>query len=717
MKSYGQFCPVAKAAQIFCERWTALIIRDLGAGATRFSELHRGAPLMSRSMLARRLQELEAEGIIERKANDAGRGASYQLTPAGREFLPVVDALGVWGQRWTRRELADGEVDFRLLLWSMERFVRPDAFGERRTVVRLEFTDQPASRRLWWFVNEAGEVDLCLRDPGYEVDLYLSATLRDMIYIWRGDLPLGVALANGRLQADGPSPLMRALPTWLARHRLAHVGSQRADAPRGDAQVSQTAPSSDTERALEALAARLRGALLMPGQAGFDAARQVWNASVDRYPAAIARCAGAADVKDCVEWVREHGLCVSVRGGGHNIAGTAICDAGLVIDLSGLRSVHVDPGLGRVRVAPGATLGDVDREAQAMERVVPAGIVSATGIAGLTVAGGFGWLTRKHGYTSDNLVSVDVVTAAGEFVRASRDENPDLFWAVRGGGGNFGIVTSFEFTAHPFGPLVVAGIVVHPFSRAREVIELYRELSETAPDELTCLLLLRKAPSAPFLPPDVHGRPIAAIAACHAGSPAVAAQAMRPLKRWGRPVADTLEPKPFAEHQKLFDAAQPKGRRNYWKSDYFRDFPPALTDILLAAAEGLTSPHSSILVMQLGGAAARIGEDESAVSHRDARHVVNLSASWEHPPDAPHIDWARQIFASMAPYSLGGGYLNFLTADELAAGDARVRAAYGPEKYARLAALKAAWDPTNLFRHNQNIRPAESTPMRAGETT
>ena len=712
MKGYGQFCPVAKAAEVFCERWTALIVRDLGAGSMRFTELQRGVPLMSRSMLSQRLQRLESEGIIERRPNDAGRGWTYHLTPAGREFLPVVKALGLWGQRWSRRELADGKVDVGQLLWAMERFVRADAFGDRRTVVQFEFTDQPPNKRRWWFVNEAGEVHLCIKDPGFEVDLYLSARLRDMICIWRGDLSLTLALETGRLEALGPSSLRRALLAWLTLHPLAGVRSQREDAPQPHAPALGTNLSADPDRALEALAARVCGPVLQPGQPDYEAARQVWNATIDRYPAAIARCSGAADVKDCVDFARASETPLSVRGGGHNIAGTAICEDGLVIDLSGLRSVQVDPQRRRVRVAPGATLGDLDRETQAFGLAVPGGIVSTTGIAGVTLAGGFGWLTRKWGYTSDSLLSVDLVTAAGDFVRASRDENADLFWAIRGGGGNFGIVTSFEYQAHPLGPQVMAGIVVHPFSRAHETVELYRQLCETPPDELTCLLLLRKAPPAPFLPAEVHGRPIAAIAACYAGGLAAARKAIRPLKTFGRPLADTIEPKPFCDHQKLLDAAQPKGRRYYWKSDYVGAFPAGLADVLLAAAEGLTSPHSAILVMQLGGAMGRVGEGESAVSHRNARYLVNFSASWEHTPDEAHVAWARQCLSAMTPFSLGGGYVNFLTADELAAGDTRVRAAYGAAKYARLAVLKARWDPTNLFRHNQNIGPAVPSEIR-----
>jgi FAD/FMN-containing dehydrogenase/DNA-binding HxlR family transcriptional regulator len=708
MRGYGQFCPVAKAAQVFCERWTALIIRDLGSGVARFSELHRGVPLMSRSMLSRRLQELECEGIIERRPNEAGRGWTYHLTTAGRELLPAVKALGIWGQRWSRRDLAEGEVDVSQLLWSMERFVRAEAFGDRRTVVQFEFKEQPANRRRWWFVNEAGEAQLCVKDPGFEVDLYLTTRVRDMIRIWRGDISLAGALESGLLEVFGPPSLRRALPRWLALHPLAGVRPACEDVQQFRSHRLDTDATRDTDRAISALAARLSGPVLLPGQPEYEPARQIWNAMIDRYPAAIARCGGAADVKDCVDFARDNGMAVSVRGGGHNIAGTAICDDGLVIDLSGSRSIHVDARRRRVRVAPGVTLGELDREAQAFGLVVPAGIVSSTGVAGLTLAGGFGWLTRRWGFTSDNLISVDLVTAGGDLVRASRDENADLFWAIRGGGGNFGVVTSFEFGAHPLGPLVVAGMVVHPMARACQAIDLYREVCAAAPDELTSLLMLRKAPPAPFLPAAVHGQSVAVVAACHGGSPAVATKLMRPLKKFGQPLADTIEPKLFCEHQRLFDAAQPKGRRYYWKSDYFDELSAEVTDLLLFAAERLTSPHSAILVMHLGGAAARIPDNESAASHRHARYVVNIAASWEHPPDEPHVAWARQSFSAIAPYSLGGGYINFLTADELAAGDERVRASYGSYKYERLSRLKATWDPTNLFRHNQNISPATS---------
>ena len=470
------------------------------------------------------------------------------------------------------------------------------------------------------------------------------------------------------------------------------------------------------DKALDALAARLHGPLLEPGDAGYEPARRIWNAMIDRRPAAIARCSGAADVEDCVDFARETGMSLSVRGGGHNIAGTSLADGGLVVDLSGLRGVHVDPATRRVRVQPGATLADLDRETQAHGLVVPSGIVSETGVAGLTLAGGFGWLSRKWGYTCDHLISADVVTAAGEHVRASADDNDDLFWGLKGGSGNFGVVTSFEFAARVLGPEVTAGIIVHPFAAAREVIGLYRELAASASDELSLLLVLRKAPPAPYLPQAVHGQPIAALALCHAGERAAAEREVAPIKAFGSPHADTVGSKPFRAHQKLLDAGQPKGRHYYWKSDYVADLPPDLDDVLIGAAEALTSPHSAILVMQLGGAARRVGEDESAVGLREAGHVVNFSGSWEGGSPEAHVAWAREAFDALQPFSMGGGYLNFLTEDDLAGDGLRVRRAYGAQQHARLGRLKARWDPDNLFRNNHNIAPAERSaraPRRA----
>ena len=450
--------------------------------------------------------------------------------------------------------------------------------------------------------------------------------------------------------------------------------------------------------------ASLGGELIQPNDAGYDDARKVWNAMIDKRPALIARCRGTADVITAVKFAREHNLLFSVRGGGHNIAGSALCDDGLTIDLSGMKGLHVDLKTRTVRAQPGCNLGDLDRETQIFGLVVPAGIVTDTGIAGLTLGGGFGWLTRRYGYTCDNLLSVDVVTADGSFLTASDKENSDLFWGLRGGGGNFGIVTSFEYQAYPVGPQVTAGIVIHSMEKAREVVGFFREFSASAPEELCCLLTLRLAPPAPFLPPEVHGKPIVGIAVCHSGSLEDGERAVLPLKEFGEPLADTIAPKPFVVHQTLFDVAMAPGRHYYWKSHYLPEFLEAAGNVLMGHAAKISSPHSSILVFQLGGALARFGETDTPAGNRNAAYVLNVAAAWEEPTHTDEqIAWARGCWSDMQQFSTGGVNVNFLTGEE---GDKRVRAAYGDANYKRLVEIKNKYDPQNVFRLNQNIPPS-----------
>lgn len=458
------------------------------------------------------------------------------------------------------------------------------------------------------------------------------------------------------------------------------------------------------ERTLEKFKASLGGELIQPNDEGYDDARTVWNAMIDKRPALIARCSGTADVIAAVNFARENSLLFSIRGGGHNIAGTALCDDGLTIDLSGMKGLHVDLKTRTVRAQPGCNLGDLDRETQIFGLVVPAGIVTDTGIAGLTLGGGFGWLTRRYGYTCDNLLSVDVVTADGSFLTASEKENSDLFWALRGGGGNFGIVTSFEYQAYPVGPQVTAGIIIHSMERASEVVGFFREFSAAAPEELCCLLTLRLAPPAPFLPPEVHGKPIVGIAVCHSGSLEDGERAVLPLKEFGDPLADTIAPKPFVVHQTLFDAAMAPGRHYYWKSEYLPEFLEVAGKVLMGHAEKISSPHSSILVFQLGGALARFGETDTPAGNRNAAYVLNVAASWEDPTQTDEqIAWARGCWSDMQQFSTGGVNVNFLTGEE---GDKRVRAAYGAANYKRLVEIKNKYDPQNVFRLNQNIKPS-----------
>ncbi|HSD66105.1 MAG TPA: FAD-binding oxidoreductase [Vicinamibacteria bacterium] len=451
---------------------------------------------------------------------------------------------------------------------------------------------------------------------------------------------------------------------------------------------------------LEAFRAAMRGETLVPGEPGYDQARTVWNGMIDRRPALVARCSGVADVLHCVELARELDLLVSVRSGGHHIAGKAVCDDGLGIDLSRMRGVRVDPGARTARVGPGATLGDLDHETQAFALATPLGINSTTGVAGLTLGGGFGWLTRKLGMAADNLVAADVVTAEGQLLHTSETHEPDLLWGLRGGGGNLGIVTSFEFRLHPVGPEVLAGLVFHPFSAARDVMRHWREVMASAPDELSCFVVARKAPPLPFLPAAWHGREVLVLAMLHAGDPAAAAAATRPLRGYGKPLADVVAPTPYVAFQKALDPLLLPGARNYWKSHNLSSLPDAAIDTFLGHVERLPSPQCELLMAHLGGAAGRVPASATAYPHRDASFVMNVHARWESRQDDEDCTaWARKAFDAMAPYATGGTYVNFMTDDE-----DRARAAYGAN-YDRLARLKKRYDPTNLFRMNQNVPP------------
>ena len=452
---------------------------------------------------------------------------------------------------------------------------------------------------------------------------------------------------------------------------------------------------------IEALAARLRGNILVPDNAFYDEARSVWNAMIDRRPGLIVRCAGASDVVHAVRFAREHSLLVSVRGGGHNIAGHAVCDGGLLIDLSQMRSVRVDASVQRAWVEPGALLADVDKETQAFTLAVPTGINSTTGIAGLSLGGGFGWLTRKYGLTIDNLMTADVVTADGGLVRASLTENSDLFWAIRGGGGNFGVVTAFEFQLHQVGPQVLSGLVVHPFADAGTVIRKYRKALEAAPDELTCWVVMRQAPPLPFLPVEWHGKEVLVLAICYCGRIEEGERATAELRAIGTPIADVVGPTPFTAWQQAFDPLLAPGARNYWKSHDFTELSDAAIDVLIDAIRRLPGPECEVFIGHVGGAAGRIAAEATAFPQRNSHFVMNVHARWrEIRMDQPCMDWARGLFEAAKPHAAGTAYVNFMPQDEIE----RVEAAYG-SNYQRLVEVKRKYDPLNFFRMNQNIRP------------
>jgi len=448
------------------------------------------------------------------------------------------------------------------------------------------------------------------------------------------------------------------------------------------------------EATVRAFAAGLSGPLLSPGDAGYEETRKVWNGMIDRRPALIARCAGVTDVATAVGFARSHGLLLSVRGGGHNTPGIAVCEGGLMIDLAGMRSVRVDPVQRTARVEGGATWSDFDRETQLFGLATTGGAISHTGIGGLTLGGGLGWLAGKHGLACDNLLSADLVTAEGKVLTASAAENAELFWGLRGGGGNFGIVTSFEYRLHPVGPLL-AGPVLYPFAKAKEALALYRDFATSIPDEAKTIAGLMNSPD---------GNPVAAIVVCYNGSLEAGERVLRPPRSFGPPVADEVAPTPYCKAQTFFDEAFVRGRRYYFKSNFMQTISDEAIATLVEHFATAPSSMSMLYFQQLGNAANRVGATETAFSHRDALCEWGCDAVWLDPAqDAANIRWAREVAEAMRPFTTGSDYVNHigLEAEE---GTDRIKAAFGAN-YDRLVALKNRYDPTNLFRHNQNIKP------------
>jgi FAD/FMN-containing dehydrogenase len=469
--------------------------------------------------------------------------------------------------------------------------------------------------------------------------------------------------------------------------------------------AGQTATEAALDaKALEGFVAGTRGAVLQQGDPGYDDARAIWNGLIDRRPALIVQCTGPADVVDGVNFARENDLLLSIKGGGHNVAGNAVNDGGLVIDLSQMRGVRVDSSTGTVRAESGATWGDCDRETQLFGLAVPGGVVSTTGIAGLTLHGGVGHLRRKYGLSIDNLISVDIVTADGRLRRASADENEDLFWAVRGAGSNFGVVTSFEFQAHPVGPMVMVGAVFYPLEDGVEILPAWRDYMAEAPDELSSLAFFWNVPPGEPFPEEHHGKPVLIIAGAYSGSVDDGEPVVQPLRELAEPLIDLTGPWPWLGLQSGFDALFPKGQLRYWKSRALS----ALTDDAIAEiadfAARRPTPLTDLVVWHHGGAMSRVGETETAYGGRDAPFLVTGEASWTDPAQTDEaIAWSRDVWNAMERYSTGGVYLNFPGLGEEQ--EALARAGHGAN-YERLAALKAKYDPANLFRMNINIPPA-----------
>lgn len=453
--------------------------------------------------------------------------------------------------------------------------------------------------------------------------------------------------------------------------------------------------------AIDKLRGSLRGSLLQPGDSGYDQARTLWNAMIDRKPAIIVRCAGVSDIIQAVKFTNEYGLLTAVKGGGHNIAGNGCCDGGLMIDLSLMRSVRVDPRTRTVHAEPGAALHDVDIEMQAFGMVTPLGINSTTGISGFTLGGGFGWLSRKFGMTVDNLAAADIITADGKFLHVSEKENSDLFWAIRGGGGNFGVVTRFEYRLYPINSEVLAGLIIYPLSEAGQALRKYRDFVKKMGKDTNVWVVLRQAPPLPFIPTEYHGKNILAFGVIHTGDINEGQKVIEPVRNFGNKIAEHSGPMPYSAWQTAFDPLLTPGARNYWKSHNFADLSDEVIDLAIEYTAKLPSPHTEIVFALLGGAVNSRKPDATAYSHRDTDYVLNVHGRWEKPEDDEKcIAWARSFFQATAPYASGGVYVNFMTAEETE----RVKAAYGPN-YERLVEIKKKYDPKNLFRMNQNINP------------
>jgi FAD/FMN-containing dehydrogenase len=445
----------------------------------------------------------------------------------------------------------------------------------------------------------------------------------------------------------------------------------------------------------------VKGHVVLPDDPNYDEVREIWNAMIDRRPTVIIQCANADDVSQAILFARNNGLEISIRGAGHNIAGNAVCDNGMMIDLSTMKNVRVDAHNRRAYVEPGATLGDFDQVAQIHGLATPVGINSTTGIAGLTLGGGFGWLTRKYGLTIDNLISAEVITADGNKIRAGENENPDLFWAIRGGGGNFGVVTEFEFELHPVGPEILAGLIVFPFSQAKQVLTQYRKFVESAPEELNVWVVLRKAPPLPFLPENVHGKEVVVLPVFYAGDIAEGEKLIEPLRSFGDAYGEHIGAQPYVAWQQAFDPLLTRGARNYWKSHNFTELQDGVLDAIAEFAGKLPSPQCEIFIGCIAGASNRVPADATAYYHRDAKFVLNVHGRWDDvADDEKGIAWAREFFQTSAPYASAGAYVNFMTEEE---GD-RVVAAYG-SNYDRLVQIKKLYDPENIFHLNQNIKP------------
>jgi FAD/FMN-containing dehydrogenase len=465
--------------------------------------------------------------------------------------------------------------------------------------------------------------------------------------------------------------------------------------------MATTINTSLGEITIQQFKASLRGQLLQASDNHYNTARKVWNGMINRHPALIVRCLGVADVMNAVSFAREHNLLISIRGGGHNVAGNAVCDGGVMLDMSLMKGVRVDPLKRTVRAQAGLTWGELDHETQTFGLAVTGGQISSTGIAGLTLGGGIGNLMRTCGLTVDNLLSADIVTADGQFLTVSATQNEDLFWGIRGGGGNFGVVTSFEYRLHPVGPIVLGGLALYPAAQATELLRFYRDWAGTAPDELTATAAFLTAPPAPFVPESFHFQPMVGILVCYAGTLDEGQRYINHLRAFATPAVDLIGPMPYVAVQQLLDGAVPWGMQVYLKSTHLTGLPDEAVNVIVRYATTMTSPLSVVPISPLGGAVGRVGEHDTAFGHRDTAFDIQIFGAWTDPQEHDqHVTWVRNFWGDLRPFA-NGVYVNELGTE----GEERVREAYNPQTYKRLVALKNTYDPMNFFRMNQNIKP------------
>ncbi len=711
MRNYGQYCPIARGSEVLAERWTPIILRNLLLGCRTFNEIASGAPGLSRALLTRRLRELQRAGLIEIRPKSDGRGSLYEPTAAGRDMWPVLNALGDWAQRWTDITSEHAAPDSVLWAWC-RTFLRRDLLPDRRVVVRFE-CESRARREKHWLLIERRDGEVCRFDPGFGDDVVVG--IEDPLTFARWHLGLvdwTVGLRSGAIRLEGPRDLCQALPTWNSGPEIhARMRAEHERAPGGRPALPAEAIPGRQRQALLGFAAGegttstvpgFQGELVTPDSPGYDEARAVWNGAIERRPRTIARCLSADDVTAALSFGRDRGLAISVRGGGHGVAGTAVW-GDLVIDLAPMKRITLDPARATVTVQAGVLWGELDAATQAFGLATTGGTVSHTGVAGLTLGGGIGWLMRRHGLTVDNLLAAEVVTADGTHLKTSERDHPELFWGLRGGGGGLGVVTSFTYRLHPVGPEVLAGPVIWALEDAREVLRAYREFVVAAPPEVSTIVTLRRAPRSPFLPGDLYRRPVCIVGMLALADPDQAERLLAPMRTFGRPLFDLVKRRRYTDLQSMIDATVPHGWHYYWKSAGLRHLADAVIDTMVDHAGRAHSPWSYTTMFHLGGTIEEVDLDATAYSRRDVRHELNVNAVWL-PHEAigdSEAAWARALSADLSRHQ-AGVYLNFLDRDDLD----RTASAFAPAAYERLVELQREFDPDQVFQPQRTLQPA-----------